>query len=165
MAQMHTTQPEDASPLCTKPTASPRGDRPAFCRRKTYCYSIPAITGPWRAKMRAWHGHDMRAATAVVFGHTASGQPPWHTLISGTCEDAHTSIPRLRMALRRERQLGRGGSQTYSLERHAALARALKVALARGKVQLSIDADFANPDFRFPGPTAPGAAPRGGGLC
>jgi hypothetical protein len=104
-------------------------------REKAYCHSIPAIVGPWRGKIRAWHQPRRRDGLDQMFG-TASGATvpvPMARERGSSCAVQHPdrSIARLCVALRRERQLGRGGGIGYSIERHSALSRAVHEALGR----------------------------------
>ena len=98
-------------------------------KTKIFCNSIPAIVGPWRGTIRAWHAaseaargqelcvdHPLPGATVPLDDATALFMAPAQT------------IPQLRAALRRERQLGIAGHPSYSVARHGRLRAAMKAA-------------------------------------
>lgn len=112
-----------------------RGERPAG----RFCHSIPAIVGPWRGQLRAWHappashralkscpGMPERAydaASAAVDGSGATRITSLFDDVAPICQAQ--AIARLRRALRRERQLGLAGHFAYDFARHAELRRRL----------------------------------------
>jgi hypothetical protein len=104
-------------------------------RQKAYCHSIPAIVGPWRGKIRAWHQPRRHDALGQIFGPPSGAQVqtrmPGERVAAVAVQCPDRSIAHLRVALRRERQLGLGGGIGYSIERHSALSRAVHEALGR----------------------------------
>ena len=96
---------------------------PSESSRKRTCNSIPAIVGPWRAAMRAWHAPNLRLPVDACRG-SAGRESENETKPLGLA----LTIPehRLRQALRRERVLGQSGHAAYSIERHDRLSHAVK---------------------------------------
>ena len=103
-----------------------QGVPPVQTREKVYCHAIPAIVGPRQGKIRAWHQSAAGLPFDQIFAARAGGRHGFAQPGAGT----GVTIARLRMALRRERQLGRCGDTAYSIERHGKLSRTLRECLA-----------------------------------
>jgi hypothetical protein len=104
-------------------------------KTKVFCNSIPAIVGPWRGTIRAWHAPALASRGQRLRGE----QPPSRATVplvepSALFMPREQTIPQLRSALRRERQLGIAGHPSYSVTRHHELRVALRAAVGRAAV-------------------------------
>ncbi len=105
-------------------------------KTKLFCNSVPAIVGPWRGTIRAWHAPDLAARGGLRKGDQPSFSAPATLNQAAAQVMAHTqTIPQLRSALRRERRLGIAGHPSYRVARHHALREALKAAVGASGVE------------------------------
>jgi hypothetical protein len=105
-------------------------------KTKIFCNAVPAIVGPWRGTIRAWHAPDMATRGGLRKGDQTSFGAPATPNQAAAQVMAHTqTIPQLRTALRRERQLGIAGHPSYRVARHHALREALKAAVGASGVE------------------------------
>lgn len=103
-------------------------------KTKIFCNSIPAIVGPWRGAVRAWHApgvadrSENRKSDHASCGTTVYGPAVALEHAADLVVASKPTVPRLRQALRRERQLGLAGHPSYNVERHRDLHAALMAA-------------------------------------
>jgi hypothetical protein len=113
--------------------------RKKTAKSKLYCNSIPAIVGPWRGMVRAWHapdapGQDVPAPDLAArreirkSEHLSCGTSVSLEQTVALVIERVQTVPQLRSALRRERQLGIAGHPSYSVARHHDLYAALIAA-------------------------------------
>lgn len=96
---------------------------------KIYCNSIPAIVGPWRGRVRAWHAPGVVGRTEQRKGeHLTCGATAQPVHAAALFTGPALTVSQLRAALRQERQMGIAGHSSYSLTRHHDLHAALNAA-------------------------------------